>query len=163
MIFLFMGISGSGKTYYGEKVAALLGIEFIDADTYHSQSHIEKMRQGIPLTDADRQPWLETLHQLLIKKQQEGKTVILACSALKKAYRATLLSSLPHDIVYLHASYTFLKEQIKLRQNHFFPASLLSSQLENLEEPEKAISICVEQTQEKILNQIVKNLKNSRG
>ena len=108
MIFLFMGVSGSGKTYYGEKVSALLGIEFIDADTFHSQAHIEKMRQGLPLTDQDRQPWLETLHKVLRQKQQESKTVVLACSALKEAYRNTLLSSLPHQIVYLHASYSFL-------------------------------------------------------
>ena len=89
MIWIIIGVAGSGKTTIGKLLAARLGIPFLDADDFHPQSNVTKMQSGIPLNDTDRQPWLETLADLLAQ-QAEGKGAVLACSALKESYRKTL-------------------------------------------------------------------------
>lgn len=162
LVSIFMGVSGSGKTYYGKLVAKTLGCTFIDADSFHSGANIEKMHAGIPLTDGDRKPWLETLNRILLAQQKKQEPTILACSMLKTSYQKTLLKGVNASIIYLKGSYRFILEGLKKRQGHFFPPSLLKSQMEILEVPKNALVINIEQSQEKILNDIVKNLKNSR-
>jgi gluconokinase len=87
MVILLMGVSGSGKTTVGQLLASQLGWEFADGDDYHPAANIEKMRSGIPLTDAERAPWLEALHALIAGWISAQKNAILACSALKRTYR----------------------------------------------------------------------------
>ena len=164
MIVIFMGVSGSGKTFWGEKVARILNYEFIDADSFHTPAHIEKMRQGVPLSDDDREPWLKTLNKLLLdKKTQKEENIILACSMLKSEYRETILSNVDATIIYLKGSFDFILTQLKQRPHHFFPPSLLQSQFDILEVPKKACIINIEQEEQKILDDIVKDLKNSRS
>src|SRR5271154_5156126 len=101
MIILLMGVSGSGKTTVGHLLAAKLGWEFADADDYHSPGNIEKMRNGIPLTDAERAPWLEALRGLMGGWLAEKKSGVLACSALKRTYRDRLHPSAEVQFIYL--------------------------------------------------------------
>ncbi|PCI77024.1 gluconate kinase [Candidatus Aerophobetes bacterium] len=157
-----MGVSGCGKTYFGKKAAQILKCEFIDADNFHTQENIEKMREGIALTDLDRKPWLEKIHGVLLKKYTEGSSAILACSMLKNSHQKFLLSNLEAKIIYLEGSYAFIIKQLQQRQGHFFPPSLLKSQFDILQVPKSAITISIEQSEEKTLTDMVKNLKNSR-
>ena len=125
-----MGVSGCGKTTIGKLIATHYGAEFIDADGLHPQSNIEKMSQGIALTDEDRWPWLE----IVGKKLSQPKSVVIACSALKVAYREEILKSSPDALfVHLHGSRELLHRRMNSRSDHFMPASLLDSQLATLE------------------------------
>lgn len=128
-----MGVSGVGKTHIGTEVARALGWDFQDADAYHSDANVEKMRSGQPLTDADRWPWLDSLNGML----RERSHVVLACSALKAGYRRRLLEGLAGEalVVYLHASPQTLTARLQGRQGHYMPAALLDSQFAALEMP----------------------------
>src|SRR6267154_1537853 len=103
VVVLLMGVSGAGKTTVGKLLASQLGWEFADADDYHSAANVEKMRNGIPLTDADRRPWLESLRALIVTWTAAGKNGVLACSALKKEYRDRLVVGPEVRVVYLKA------------------------------------------------------------
>ncbi len=103
MIVLLMGVSGAGKTTVGTMLAAQLGWEFADGDDYHPAANVEKMRNGIPLTDADREPWLESLRSLIAAWMAAGKSAVLACSALKQVYRDRLMVGESVRVVYLKA------------------------------------------------------------
>src|SRR5882757_3311339 len=106
-----MGVSGAGKTTVGKLLASQLGWEFADADDYHSPANVEKMRKGIPLTDADREPWLESLRSLIVAWIDDGKNGVLACSALKKAYRDKLVVGPEVRVVYLKADRELVLER----------------------------------------------------
>jgi gluconokinase len=137
MVVILMGVSGAGKTLIGERLAAELNWHFYEGDDYHSQRNVEKMSQGIALTDADRAPWLDALHDLIGELLAQGTSAILTCSALKRAYRDRLVCG--HDgvrIVYLRGSYELIQQRLERRQGHFMKAALLASQFETLEEPE---------------------------
>ena len=137
-----MGVSGSGKTTIGEALAARLGWRYLDADDYHPASNVAKMASGTPLTDADREPWLDRLNSEL-KKQTDA---VLACSALKESYRQRLAAALEdHRIVYLKGSFELLSGRAAQRAHRFMPASLLKSQFETLEPPRGAIEVDVAQ------------------
>jgi len=137
-----MGVSGSGKTTIGEALAARLGWRCLDADDYHPASNVAKMASGTPLTDADREPWLDRLNSEL-KKQTDA---VLACSALKESYRQRLAAALKeYRIVYLKGSFELLGERAAERAHRFMPASLLKSQFETLEPPRGAIEVDVAQ------------------
>jgi carbohydrate kinase (thermoresistant glucokinase family) len=125
-----MGVSGCGKTTIGKLIATHYGAEFVDADGLHPQSNIEKMSQGIPLTDEDRWPWLATVGRVL----SESNSLVIACSALKVDYREEILKSAADTLfVHLHGSRELLHRRMNLRSDHFMPASLLDSQLATLE------------------------------
>ncbi|MFW5769594.1 MAG: gluconokinase [Spirochaetota bacterium] len=133
---ILMGVSGSGKTAVGLELAEMTGWDFHDADDFHSSENKEKMRNGIPLTDADREPWLKSLHELLARYAREGKPMILACSALKRRYREILAEGFPQiRFVYLKGSFETFKRRMERRENHYMKPGMLESQFETLEEP----------------------------
>jgi len=136
LVFLVMGVSGSGKSTVAEALAHKLGCIYADADNFHSEANRLKMKQGIPLTDADRAPWLDTLQQQIDTWLANGQQAILACSALKAAYRELLRVDDPRmRTVYLKANKVLLHDRLQNRKNHFMGPTLLDSQLQTLEEP----------------------------
>lgn len=150
-----MGVSGCGKTTIAARLAEELGWTFIESDSFHSEEHIRKMASGIPLTDADRQPWLETLHGLLADLGKKNNSAVLACSALKKTYRQTLSASLKNiRFVYLKGDYDLIWQRMQERQ-HYMKPSMLKSQFETLEEPEDALVIDISLPPEMIVSQII--------
>ncbi|WP_392480780.1 gluconokinase [Nostoc sp. C110] len=155
MIIIVMGVSGSGKTTIGKLLADSLGWEFSDADSFHSLENVEKMRRGIPLTEADRMPWLQDLQAAIKHWLQENKNVVLACSALKDSYRQFLVSDSDHTkLVYLKGSYELIQIRLKERSNHYMSEKLLNSQFDTLEEPLDTISMDVAQPPQIIVQNI---------
>ena len=137
-------VSGSGKSTIGQQLAQVLGWCFVEGDDLHPIANVEKMRQGIPLTDADRGPWLQAIGQQISQLQQAKQAAVITCSALKQRYREGLYSTQPPStlqFVYLKASPAVLRSRLTRRQGHFMQASLLDSQLATLEEPTQAITI----------------------
>ncbi|MBZ0331692.1 gluconokinase [Halomonas sp. ANAO-440] len=135
---LVMGVSGSGKSHIGRLLAESLGVDFIDGDGYHSPGNIEKMGRGVPLTDADRQEWLDTLAGLFDEHRRRNESVVIACSALKARYRDILRQGEPAlAILYLRGDRDLLLERLSTRRGHFFKGdSMLDSQLADLEPPD---------------------------
>lgn len=139
MIVVVGGVAGSGKTAVGVVLAARLGWAFEDSDALHSPAEIAKMHAGVPLTDADRWPWLARLAAWMDGKIAAGESGVLACSALKRSYRDYLYAGRPAvRIVILQADRDTLAARLSARRGHFFPARLLDSQLADLEMPDDA-------------------------
>lgn len=159
-MIIVMGVSGSGKSTIGKLLAEELDIPFYDADDFHSDQNRMKMTNGMPLTDDDRQPWLNTLNQHIGKWRKDGNAV-LACSALKKSYRNILESGTGNPInwVYLQGSKTLIENRMKERKNHFFDPSLINSQFSDLEAPEAAINVSINQTPRQIIEEILNKMK----
>ncbi|TCU18936.1 gluconokinase [Rhizobium sullae] len=134
---IVMGVSGSGKSSIGEKLAEALSLRFIEGDQLHPASNVEKMSKGIPLSDADRMPWLDLIGEAMKDALAKGKGVIVTCSALKRLYRERLRAAAGGNLffVYLEGSRELLTERMGHRKGHFMPSSLLESQLETLEAP----------------------------
>ena len=158
MIVMIMGTTGSGKTTIGVLLAARLGWEFVDADDFHSSANIEKMKRAIPLTDADRTPWLKAIHDKITEWTAQQRNVVLACSALKQIYRSELLIGPGVKLVYLKGSYDLLYERLLSRKVHYANERLLASQFVALEEPSDAITIDVTRSREEIVTEICKQL-----
>ncbi len=160
MVILVMGVAGSGKTTVGQLLAEKLGFEFHDADSYHSEANRQKMANGIPLDDADRAPWLAALAAAIDGFLGEGRSAVLACSALKHAYRAQLLRDPARmKVVHLKGSPALLLERLKRRAGHYMKPSMLESQLKTLEEPEDAITVDVASPPEVLVQEIIAALK----
>jgi gluconokinase len=135
-IWLLMGVSGCGKTVVGERLAQRLGARFVDADDLHPPENKAKMSAKVPLTDDDRRPWLERLRREVIDATPVGGTAVLACSALKRAYRRVLMDGAPGvQLIHLHGPRELIAERLAARKGHFMPPDLLRSQLETLETP----------------------------
>ena len=138
MIVVVMGASGAGKTTVGTALASALGWPFHDADDFHPPENVARMRAGVALDDDDRRPWLEALASLVRGHASGGTSAVLACSALRRDYRALLVPSAFPDavrFVFLRADGALLAERLARRGGHFFPPALLASQLAALEEP----------------------------
>jgi carbohydrate kinase (thermoresistant glucokinase family) len=138
-----MGVSGSGKTAVGERLAAELGLAFIEGDDHHPEANVTKMAAGIPLTDEDRSPWLRTLADVVAARHRRDAGTVLACSALRRAYRDALRAAAPLNesfVIQLDADEATLRSRLEQRRGHYMPASLLESQLATLEplEPEES-------------------------
>lgn len=156
MIIVVMGVSSCGKSTIGKLLADRFSLSFIEGDDFHPAENVLKMSKGIPLNDADRQPWLEILSkQLKMYEQQKG--VVLACSALKERYRKTLQQGLNEKItwIYLEGTEEVLRKRMKQRQHHFMPESLLHSQLSTLEKPSDAYTFSIEKKPDIIVEEIV--------
>lgn len=162
-IIVVMGVSSSGKSVVGKALARRLHAPFLDGDGYHPATNKEKMRAGIPLTDEDRWPWLETL-ALALRESAESKGVAVgACSALKRSYRDFLKSKagLPLLFVHLHGERAVLAERAAKRRHEYMPASLLDSQLATLEMPapeENVLTMSILDPVETIADKIAKSL-----
>jgi gluconokinase len=153
-----MGVSGSGKTTVGKLLAAELGWEFLEADDFHPPANIDKMRRGVPLDDADRDPWLAAMAEALEARVRAGRNAVLACSALKEAYRKRLRVSPDVRVVYLKGSFEEIEERLGDRRGHFFSPDLLDSQFEALEEPSDASVVDISNPPEAIVRQIKRTL-----
>jgi gluconokinase len=163
MLVLVMGVAGSGKTLIGSMLAQALGSKFADADEFHPAANIEKMSRGIPLTDADREPWLRAIQQALCKWSAAGEDAVLTCSALKQSYRDQLSRDCDVQIVYLKGHFDLIHSRIAQRTGHFMKPEMLASQFADLEEPTDAIVVDVSLPPEEIVRQIVARLAAKSG
>ncbi|HVO58568.1 MAG TPA: gluconokinase [Dongiaceae bacterium] len=158
MVILVMGTTGAGKTTIGRLLAAQLGWAFLDADDFHPAANIEKMKNGIPLTDADRWPWLDAIHAELARRSAAQSDVVLACSALKQSYRDRLSAGIEMKVVYLRGTYEEMRHHIESRQGHFAGEAILAGQFADLEEPKDALVVGVERSPGEIVQEIVRGL-----
>ena len=142
MILILIGVAGSGKTTVGKLLAVDLGWPFYDGDDFHPPENITKMRGGLPLTDQDRLAWLSALRKLIDQALQARTSVVIACSALKQAYREQLQGKDKEiQFVYLKGSYELMHQRLRARRGHFMKADLLTSQYDALEEPTEALTV----------------------
>jgi gluconokinase len=165
VIVIIFGVSGAGKTTIGKLLAAQLGWQFYEADDFHPRSNIEKMRRGRPLTDEDRWPWLERLREQLTRSVAAKENAVLACSALKRAYRERLHVSDDVKFVFLCGDYVVVEKQLRRRRAHFMNPELLRSQFTDLEEPgadEDVLTIELGRTPEELVEEIKTNLRLPR-
>lgn len=157
-----MGVSGVGKTTVGELLAARQGWPFYDADDFHPPANVEKMRGGLPLNDGDRQPWLEALNAFIQQEAQAGHSLVLACSALKDAYRVTLCRGAADvRFVYLSAAPGVVRARIEARTGHFMNPGLLESQYATLEAPDEAIVVDAAQPPEAIVDDVLAEVRKT--
>ena len=150
-----MGVSGSGKSFIGKKLADVLKCSFVEGDDYHSQSNKDKMHKGNPLDDMDRHQWLNDLKSYI---ESSSDTFVLSCSALKKSYRK-ILQTENHQTIFIHLELPTetLKKRLESRKGHFFSPSLLDDQLETLESitaEENGFTVYVDRDSEKIIAEI---------
>jgi len=136
-IFVVMGVSGSGKSTVALRLAAALGLEFIEGDELHSAENVARMAAGVPLTDADREGWLDVLAGRIREARLAGRGLVLSCSALKRSYRDVLRQGSPKvRFVHLHGERALLAVRVAQRAGHYMPSSLLDSQFATLEAPD---------------------------
>ena len=169
MIVIVFGVSGAGKTTIGKMLADELGWTFYEADDFHPLANIEKMQSDRPLTDEDRWPWLDRLREQIARALTANENAVLACSALKRAYRERLRVSGDVKFVFLCGDYALLEKQLRQRRGHFMNPSLLRSQFADLEEPasdENVLTIELGPSPEELVKEIKTKLglayKNSK-
>ncbi|MGM4893067.1 gluconokinase [Tardiphaga sp. 839_C3_N1_4] len=157
-----MGVSSSGKSSIGKALADRLGWRFADGDDFHPPANIEKQRAGQPLTDDDRWPWLQSIADEIDRVTTSGEKIVVACSALKRAYRDLLLHGRDDiRIVYLDGSRELIAKRMAARKNHFMPPTLLDSQFKTLEVPgrvERPIKVSIDDDVDGIVSAIIKQL-----
>lgn len=168
-----MGVTGAGKTTIGVLLAQRLGWDFVDADSFHSPANVEKIRQGIPLDDADRAPWLRSLRHSMQDWVAEHRNVVLACSALKRSYRAELRIAGETSFVYLKGSYDLISQRLRQRHGHFASETILAGQFAALEEPndvmndaamnDAAITVDIGPSEDEIVAEIVRQFDVDRA
>ena len=135
---MMFGVAGVGKTTVGKLLAKEMGWKFYDADDFHPESNVEKMRNGRPLTDEDRRPWLQRLRELIERSSAKNENAVLACSALKRRYRDQLRANPAVKFVFLRGDRSRIGEQLKNRRGHYFDPQLLDAQFADLEEPKSS-------------------------
>jgi gluconokinase len=159
-VLVVMGVSGTGKTTIGKLLAHRLKHPFFDGDDFHPKENIEKMKTGHPLNDDDRKEWLLRLNQLAREHRHSG--AVICCSALRKNYRSLLRAGVGTcmEFIYLNGSFELIKSRLEARKDHFMPIELLKSQFETLEPPTRAIKVSVTKEPEKIIKEIVAQIKS---
>ncbi|MCP3101020.1 gluconokinase [Myxococcus sp. K15C18031901] len=160
MVVIVMGVTGAGKTTVGRELAEALRWRFLDADDLHSPANVAKMAAGFPLDDSDRWPWLAAIRAQIQEAIERGEDLVVASSALKRVHRDTLEVD-PSQLrwVYLHAPREVLAQRVSQRHGHFMPASLLDSQLETLEVPQRAMPVDVTPPPAEVVARIREGLK----
>ena len=157
---IVMGVAGSGKTTVGKSLAEQLGWDFYDADDFHPPENIAKMTNGIPLNDADRAPWLDSLHALISSSLMHNRPGVLACSALKERYRQQMLEGNEGvQVVFLKGSYDVIWSRLSMRKDHYMKPQMLQSQFETLEEPANALTLDISRSANDIVEDILIGLK----
>jgi gluconokinase len=159
VIVVLMGVTGVGKTTVGRMVALDLGWVFLDADDFHPQENVAKMRSGVPLNDADREPWLNALRSEIDARLEARESAVLACSALKQSYRDRLAASEAVRFVHLHGDEALIRERLLARSGHYMDPGLLASQFAALEEPHGVLVVDVRATPRDIASRIEAELK----
>ena len=157
MIVIVFGVSGAGKTMIGKLLAEGLRWRFLEADDFHPRANIDKMRRGIPLTDEDRSPWLDSLREQIRKFVEARQDAVLAYSALKRVYRERLCVSDDVRFVFLRGNYALIENQLRRRRGHFMNPALLRSQFADLEElrsNENAVTMELGRTPEELVQEI---------
>jgi gluconokinase len=158
-----MGVSGSGKSTVGKALADRLGLRFEDGDKFHPASNVAKMHAGIPLTDDDRWPWLKAIADEIDRACEAGEPVVIACSALKRAYRDVLVHGRRDvRIIYLRGDQPLIARRLALRKDHFMPPGLLTSQFQTLEPPgddEPVIAVSIDAPVDAIVDDILRQLQ----
>ena len=163
MVLILIGPMGCGKTTIGKMLAEKIGWSFYDGDDFHPLENVEKMRAGLPLTDEDRKTWLENLHGTIQCWLMEGRNAILACSALKQAYREALgVDQDTVKTVYLKGSYELLRKRIEDRKHPYMNKDLLRSQVEAMEEPKGGLTVDISETPEIAVEAIIKCMEPSQ-
>jgi gluconokinase len=158
-----MGVSGSGKSTIADRLAARLGWRYEDGDRFHPPANVAKMSAGQPLTDQDRGPWLQAIADEIDRLAAAGQRVVVACSALKRAYRNILVHGRDDvRIVFLNGTQDLIAERLAARKGHFMPPGLLASQFKTLEPPqpsERPITVSIDAPVEAIVDDIINQLK----
>ena len=161
-ILVVMGVSGSGKTTIAKGLAAAKGWSVLEGDAFHPPANVAKMAAGTPLTDADRWPWLRAIAAAIDADRARGESAVVACSALRRAYRDILIGDRPDvRLVYLKGSLTLIGERMRARHGHFMPPALLDSQFQTLEEPgadENPITVEISGTPDEVIRAILERL-----
>jgi len=159
MVIVLMGVSSSGKSTIGLKLAELLRWPFRDADSFHPPANIAKMSRGIPLEDSDRWPWLDAIAAWIDAQLEQGQSGLVSCSALKRSYRRRLVRDRTDvRLVYLQGSFELISERMQRRSDHFMPVSLLKNQFDILEAPaadENALVVSIAQPAERVAETII--------
>ena len=166
MMVVLMGVTASGKTTIGTRLAALEHWEYAEGDDYHSEANKAKMHAGIPLTDADRAPWLAALHQVLLGWYRSGTSGVLACSALRQAYRDELSAGIPGAalrFVLLEVPREVLEHRMAERKGHYMSPALLDSQIATLEMPRDAIRVAGDRPPDEVVEEIMTALRTTES
>jgi gluconokinase len=162
-IAVLMGVSGSGKTTIARGVAQREGWRLVEGDSFHPPANVAKMHAGTPLTDEDRWPWLRAIAQEIDAMRARGEPAVVACSALKRAYRDILIGARTDVVlVYLQGSKSLIAGRIAARKDHFMPPALLDSQFDTLEEPgedEHPIVVSIASPPDAVADEVVRQLK----
>jgi gluconokinase len=160
VIVIVMGVTGCGKTTVGAMLAEACGWEFHDADDFHPAENVAKMKRGAPLNDEDRWPWLKRLNTFIIQGDLEGKSLVLACSALKQAYRDHLTRDCATArFVFLDGDMELIRARLDARQGHYMNPTLVDSQFAILEQPENALRLDAAASPAELVRNIRKKLE----
>ena len=159
MIIVVMGVAGSGKTTVGTMLAEAMKCAFLEGDSLHSKENVDKMSRGIPLTDADRAPWLAAIHARILEVFERGLDLVVGCSALKQQYRRLLANDVPITWVYLKGSPELIRARLRHRPNHFMKAGMLASQFDALDEPAGALVVDVSASPNTIVGHILSQVR----
>ena len=162
MIFIVMGVSGSGKTTVGKAVSNKFGWKYYEGDEYHPAENVEKMKNWIPLNDEDRLPWLLSLRKVVEEAISKRENIVISCSALKEAYRKILKVSEEVKFIYLKGSYDLIRKRMEERIPHFFKPEMLKSQFDVLKEPQQAIEIDISKSSESIIGDLIDKINAVR-
>jgi gluconokinase len=160
-----MGVSGSGKSEFGKRLATRLGVAYAEGDDYHKAENIAKMKAGSPLTDADRTEWLQTLQWRIGAAKESGESLVLSCSSLKRRYRDFLRQGDPFVVfIHLAGDSELIGARMRARTDHFMPLGLLASQFRDLEPPERderAISLDIRKTLDQLIAEVLLKIANT--
>jgi gluconokinase len=160
VIVIVMGVTGCGKTKVGAMLAEACGWDFHDADDFHPAENVAKMKSGVPLDDEDRWPWLERLNTFLLDSERQGKSLVLACSALKQAYRDRLARGCAAArFVFLDGDIELIRARLLARQGHYMNPKLLDSQFAILERPQEALRLDVAESPAELVRSIRERLE----
>ncbi|MEL6254484.1 MAG: gluconokinase [Bacteroidota bacterium] len=158
-VLIIMGVSGTGKSTIGKALSNKLSLPYFEGDEFHPAANVEKMRQGIPLDDSDRVPWLLALRKQIELQLEREESAVFASSALKASYREILQREDKRvKFVYLDGSYELILERMRGRDHEYMPPSLLKSQFETLEEPEDAIRVSIDQDVLSIVDEVISQI-----